>query len=155
MNDITSATSSTYLDFSALAQLKGDAARDPSQAIRKTAEQFEAYFIQQMMKTMRESIEKSDLVDGGNMDMYQDLMDKEVSLSMAKRVVWAWPTCSSAKCTKPKRSVHKTFYRCANRLRRRTCRSTQRATPCRSSRPPLRLTSSNDKTVSSLKAGHE
>jgi len=85
MNDITSATSSTYLDFSALAQLKGDAARDPSQAIRKTAEQFEAYFIQQMMKTMRESIEKSDLVDGGNMDMYQDLMDKEVSLSMSKR----------------------------------------------------------------------
>ena len=85
MNDITASTSSTYLDFSALAQLKGDAARDPSKAIRKTAEQFEAYFIQQMMKTMRESIEKSDLVDGGNMDMYQDLMDKEVSLSMAKR----------------------------------------------------------------------
>jgi Rod binding domain-containing protein len=85
MNDITSTASSTYLDFSALAQLKGDAARDPSKAIRKTAEQFEAYFIQQMMKTMRESIEKSDLVDGGNMDMYQDLMDKEVSLSMAKR----------------------------------------------------------------------
>ncbi|WP_353238147.1 rod-binding protein [Limnohabitans sp.] len=85
MNDITSTNSSTYLDFSALAQLKGDAARDPSKAIRKTAEQFEAYFIQQMMKTMRESIEKSDLVDGGNMEMYQDLMDKEVSLSMAKR----------------------------------------------------------------------
>ncbi|MFN5096512.1 MAG: rod-binding protein [Limnohabitans sp.] len=82
MNDITS---STYLDFNALTQLKGDAARDPRQAIRKTAEQFEAYFIQQMMKTMRESIEKSDLVDSGNMEMYQDLMDKEVSLSMAKR----------------------------------------------------------------------
>ncbi len=82
MNDITS---SSYLDFNALTQLKGDAARDPRQAIRKTAEQFEAYFIQQMMKTMRESIEKSDLVDSGNMDMYQDLMDKEVSLSMAKR----------------------------------------------------------------------
>lgn len=83
MNDITS--SGSYLDFNALTQLKGDAARDPSKAIRKTAEQFEAYFIQQMMKTMRESIEKSDLVEGGNMEMYQDLMDKEVSLSMAKR----------------------------------------------------------------------
>jgi Rod binding domain-containing protein len=83
MNDIS--TSSSYLDFNALAQLKGDAARDPSKAVRKTAEQFEAYFIQQMMKTMRESIEKSDLVEGGNIDMYQDLMDKEVSLSMAKR----------------------------------------------------------------------
>lgn len=85
MNDITSTVSSTYLDFNALTQLKGDAARDPSKAIRKTAEQFEAYFIQQMMKTMRESIEKSDLLDSGNMDIYQDLMDKEVSLSMAKR----------------------------------------------------------------------
>jgi peptidoglycan hydrolase FlgJ len=83
MNDISS--SGSYLDFNALAQLKGDAARDPSKAVRKTAEQFEAYFIQQMMKTMRESIEKSDLVEGGNMEMYQDLMDKEVSLSMAKR----------------------------------------------------------------------
>ena len=83
MNDISS--SGSYLDFNALAQLKGDAARDPSKAVRKTAEQFEAYFIQQMMKTMRDSIEKSDLVEGGNMEMYQDLMDKEVSLSMAKR----------------------------------------------------------------------
>jgi flagellar protein FlgJ len=83
MNDISS--SGSYLDFNALAQLKGDAARDPSKAVRKTAEQFEAYFIQQMMKSMRESIEKSDLVEGGNMEMYQDLMDKEVSLGMAKR----------------------------------------------------------------------
>lgn len=83
MSDIS--TSSSYLDFNALAQLKSDAARDPSRAVRKTAEQFEAYFIQQMMKTMRESIEKSDLLEGSNIEMYQDLMDKEVSLSMAKR----------------------------------------------------------------------
>ena len=83
MNDISS--SGSYMDFNALTQLKGDAARDPSKAVRKTAEQFEAYFIQQMMKSMRDTIEKSDLVEGGNMEMYQDLMDKELSLSMAKR----------------------------------------------------------------------
>ncbi len=83
MNDISS--SGSYLDFNALTQLKGEAARDPSKAVRKTAEQFEAYFIQQMMKSMRDTIEKSDLVEGGNMEMYQDLMDKEVSLSIAKR----------------------------------------------------------------------
>jgi Rod binding domain-containing protein len=86
MSDLSTNTSaSTYLDFNALTRLKGEAAQDPSKAIRQTSEQFEAYFIQQMMKTMRESIEKSDLVDGGNMDMYQDLMDKEVSLQMVKR----------------------------------------------------------------------
>ncbi len=85
MSDLSTNASSTYLDFNALTRLKGEAAQDPSKAIRQTSEQFEAYFIQQMMKTMRESIEKSDLVDGGNMDMYQDLMDKEVSLQMVKR----------------------------------------------------------------------
>jgi Rod binding domain-containing protein len=85
MSDLSTPTSSSYLDFNALARLKGEAARDPSKAIRQTSEQFEAYFIQQMMKTMRESIDKSELVDGGNMDMYQDLMDKEVSLQMVKR----------------------------------------------------------------------
>jgi flagellar protein FlgJ len=85
MSDLSTNTSSTYLDFNALTRLKGEAAQDPTQAIRKTSEQFEAYFIQQMMKTMRESIEKSDLVEGGNMDTYQDLMDKEMSLEMVKR----------------------------------------------------------------------
>lgn len=85
MSDLSPPTSSTYLDFNALTRLKGEAAQDPVKAIRKTSEQFEAYFIQQMMKTMRESIEKSDLVDGGNMDTYQDMMDKELSLEMVKR----------------------------------------------------------------------
>ena len=85
MSDMSTTSSSTYLDFNALTRLKGEAAQDPSKAIRKTSEQFEAYFIQQMMKTMRESIEKSDLVEGGNMDQYQDLMDKELSLEMVKR----------------------------------------------------------------------
>lgn len=86
MSDLsTQNASSTYLDFNALTRLKGEASQDPSKAIRKTSEQFEAYFIQQMMKTMRESIEKSDLVEGGNMAQYQDLMDKELSLEMVKR----------------------------------------------------------------------
>ena len=85
MSDLSTNTASTYLDFNALTRLKGEAAQDPSKAIRQTSEQFEAYFIQQMMKSMRASIEKSDLVEGGNMDTYQDMMDKEVSLQMVKR----------------------------------------------------------------------
>jgi hypothetical protein len=34
LSDIAHTSSSTYLDFNALAQLKGDAARDPSKAVR-------------------------------------------------------------------------------------------------------------------------
>jgi len=85
MTTPSSATARTYLDFQGLASLRGDAARSPDKAARATAEQFEAYFIQQMMKAMRESVEKSDLVDSGHMDMYQDLMDKEVSMQMVRR----------------------------------------------------------------------
>lgn len=85
MTSPSSTSPRTYLDFEGLAGLRGDAARSPDKAVRKTAEQFEAYLIQQMMKTMRESVEKSDLVDSGHMEMYQDLMDKEVSMQMVRR----------------------------------------------------------------------
>lgn len=85
MTPPSNATARTYLDFQGLASLRGEAARSPDKAVRATAEQFEAYFVQQMMKSMRESVEKSDLVDNGHMDMYQDLMDKEVSMKMVQR----------------------------------------------------------------------
>ena len=85
MSSLSTPSTSSYLDFQGLAALRGEAAHSPDKAVRKTAEQFEAYFIQQMMKAMRESVEKSDMVEHGNMDMYQDLMDKEVSLQMVRR----------------------------------------------------------------------
>ena len=86
MNELTSPTSPrTYLDFQGLAGLRGQAAQSPDKAVRQTAEQFEAHFVQQMMKAMRESVEKSELVDSGNADMYQDLMDKEVSMQLVRR----------------------------------------------------------------------
>ena len=76
---------SSYLDFNALAQLRGEAAHDPNKAARKTAEQFESYFLQQMMKEMRATVEKSDLVESNAMDTYQDMMDKEVAQQMVRR----------------------------------------------------------------------
>ena len=85
MSDLSTTHPSSYLDFGALARLKGEASRDPTQAIRKTAEQFEAHFLQQMMKSMRDTVEKSELVEQGNMEMYQDLMDKEVANKMVQR----------------------------------------------------------------------
>lgn len=86
MNELTSPTSPrTHLDFQGLAGLRGEAARSPDKAVRQTAEQFEAHFVQQMMKAMRDSVEKSELVDSGSADMYQDLMDKEVSMQLVRR----------------------------------------------------------------------
>ena len=85
MSDLSTTNPTSYLDFGALGRLKGEASHDPKQAIRKTAEQFEAHFLQQMMKSMRDTVEKSDLVENNNMEMYQDLMDKEVAMKMVQR----------------------------------------------------------------------
>lgn len=77
----------SYLDFGGLAQLKGQASQaDDPAVLRRTAEQFEAHFIQMMMKSMREAtVLRSDLIDSAAEDTYQDMMDKEVSLLVARR----------------------------------------------------------------------
>ncbi len=81
----TSIPTQSYHDFVALGRLKGEATQDPTKALKETATQFEAYFLQQMMKSMRDTIEKSDFVDQGSVGFYEDLMDKEVAMQMAKR----------------------------------------------------------------------
>ena len=75
----------SYLDFAALGRLKGQARTDDTSAAREAGRQFEAMFIQMMMKSMRDATPKSDFLQSDAMDSYQDLFDKEVSVQMAKR----------------------------------------------------------------------
>jgi len=64
---------------------KGDAKNDP-EALRKTCQQFEAIFIQQMFKAMRATVPQSGLVDKDqSLGYFQDLMDFQVSQQMAKK----------------------------------------------------------------------
>jgi Rod binding domain-containing protein len=88
----TPATSTTrsYLDFEGLGRLRGQAATSEGGAKkaaveRETAQQFEAMFIQMMMKSMREATEKGELMGSEAESTFQDMMDREVSVSMAKR----------------------------------------------------------------------
>ena len=75
----------SYLDFDALGRLKGQAAKDGKSAARETAQQFEALFLQMMMKSMRDASFKSDLVESQAKDTFEGMFDKEVSLAMAKK----------------------------------------------------------------------
>ena len=75
----------SYLDFEGLGQLKGQARQDAKAATRETAQQFESMFIQMMMKSMRESVMKSDLSENAPLETYQGMFDKEVSMQLAKR----------------------------------------------------------------------
>jgi murein DD-endopeptidase MepM/ murein hydrolase activator NlpD len=54
--------------------------------LKKVAQEFEAIFIAQMLKVMRETIEESGLMNGGfGKEIYMDMFDQEVALSMARR----------------------------------------------------------------------
>jgi flagellar protein FlgJ len=88
MSEFTNITSAkSYNDFSALGELRGKAQRNDASATRESAEQFEALFIQMMLKSMREasSAMKSDLLQNNAQETFEGMYDKEISLQMAKR----------------------------------------------------------------------
>jgi len=76
---------SGYHDFAGLARLRGQATQDPGSALKQAAKQFETHFVQHMFKTMRESVEKSDLMSSDAADSFQDMLDKEFATRMAER----------------------------------------------------------------------
>lgn len=75
----------SYLDFGALGKLKGKAHADAKAATRETAQQFEAMFLQMMMKSMRDATPKDEEHQSSAVDTFQGMFDQEVSVQMAKR----------------------------------------------------------------------
>jgi flagellar protein FlgJ len=69
-----------------LGQPKGaTASRSKSDAeLRKAAQEFEAYFVQQLMTQMRKAIPSGGLLHSRGEDMFRDLMDEQVGKDIAK-----------------------------------------------------------------------
>jgi flagellar protein FlgJ len=74
-------------DFAGLGSLKADAARDPKNdaAIEKAAQQFEALFLQMMLKSMRDATPKSGLFDSQALDTFEQMYDKQIVMAMSER----------------------------------------------------------------------
>ena len=53
--------------------------------VTETAEQFEALFLQMMMKSMRDATPRSGLFDSEHTKTFEAMYDREISLHMAKR----------------------------------------------------------------------
>ena len=75
----------SYLDFAGLARLRSEAHRSSGAANREAAQQFEAMFIQMMMKSMREASFKGELLDSSALETFQGMQDREISVQLAKR----------------------------------------------------------------------
>lgn len=66
-----------------LQKLKNTAVKDPNQGIKGAAKQFEALFLNQMLKSMRAATPKSDLLNTSTTDFYTEMLDAQLAQNMA------------------------------------------------------------------------
>lgn len=69
--------STVGLDANALRSLQASASADPRAAIKETAKQFEALFMQQLMKSMRQATMSSGMLDNSGTQMGTELLDTQ------------------------------------------------------------------------------
>ena len=92
MQDIS--TANLYTDFAGLARLRlkatageGESA-DPSakaEASKEVSRQFEAIFLQNMLKTMREASQLSEETESDQTRFYMEMFDKQIAIDLASR----------------------------------------------------------------------
>lgn len=70
------------IDSKSLDQLHGLAGRDGQAALKETARQFEALFMRELLKSMREATMKSGLMDNEATDLGTQLLDEQWALKM-------------------------------------------------------------------------
>ena len=70
-------------DATSIASLRSAAARDPKAAIRETAKQFEALFMQQLMKSMREATISSGMLDNSATQLGTEMLDTQYANKMS------------------------------------------------------------------------
>lgn len=73
------------LDMQGLQRLKHTARQDPSAGLQDAAQQFEALFVQMMLKSMRDAIPTTGLLDSQQTEFYQSLLDQQWAQTMAGR----------------------------------------------------------------------
>ena len=69
-------------DATSIAGLRAAAARDPKAAIKETAKQFEALFMQQLMKSMREATISSGMLDNEGTKLGTEMLDSQYANKM-------------------------------------------------------------------------
>ncbi|MGB0359614.1 MAG: rod-binding protein [Litorivicinaceae bacterium] len=74
-------------DFAGLGELKAKAASDAGNdaAIKKASQQFEAMFLQMMMKSMRATVEKGGLFDSASTETFEQMYDQQLVMAMSER----------------------------------------------------------------------
>jgi flagellar protein FlgJ len=75
----------SIFDTQALSALKGGVRKDDPQALKAAAQQFEAVFLQMVLKSMRASSPKDGIFDSEQTRFYQEMLDSQLSQVMATK----------------------------------------------------------------------
>ncbi len=70
-------------DSRSLEQLKRAAGEDPRRAVKQVATQFEALFMQMVLKSMREATLRSGMLDSQEQDLYRGMLDQQIAQKVA------------------------------------------------------------------------
>ncbi|WP_027864448.1 flagellar assembly peptidoglycan hydrolase FlgJ [Massilia alkalitolerans] len=81
----TDLTSKFALDTKGLGELKQGARNGSPAALKEAATQFEAMFINMMMKSMREATPQEGIMDNQQSKMFTGMLDQQLSQNLAKR----------------------------------------------------------------------
>jgi flagellar protein FlgJ len=71
-------------DARSLDSLKRQAARDPQAALKNASQQFEALFLQMVLKSMRDAVPKSGLLDSDSQQTYTSMLDQQLSTKISQ-----------------------------------------------------------------------
>jgi flagellar protein FlgJ len=82
---INTLSDSVYTDFQGLSQLRRKAGTDERNALQEVGKHFEALFVQMMLQSMRQATPGDPLFGGKEQELYQDLFDKQLSMTMASQ----------------------------------------------------------------------
>jgi len=74
-----------YNDFGQIAALRADANHSPEQTLDAVASQFEALFVQMMVKSMRDATINGGLFQSNQLDTYQQMADQQLSFDIANK----------------------------------------------------------------------
>ena len=81
----TAAPTGLAIDTQSLASLRARAATDPKAAVREVSKQFEALFMNELVKSMRASTQSTGLLDNGGTQMGTEMLDTQLASSLSGR----------------------------------------------------------------------
>ena len=73
------------LDFKGYGELKAQATRNEKMATKEVAKQFEAMFVQMMLKSMRAAVPRNEENRSKTMETFEQMYDREIAVAMSQR----------------------------------------------------------------------